>query len=103
MNRLLKPLARTGFLVVALAAAPAIAPVPWEASAWAQDIFPATGLMDFLPPGEIVGDGTTPVTVHFLALAPNGTGILGLKPKVTPTEGTVTGFTEVGGGLYSMV
>ncbi len=98
MNRVV----RTGTLIAALTASPLLAPSLWEGTAWAQDVFATGGVRDFLPTGEIIGDGMTPVTVHFVALAQTGAGLAGLKPKITATEGSISAITDLGGGLYSM-
>lgn len=70
-------------------------------TAFAEDYFAPGGVLDFLPAGEIVGDGSTPVAMHFLALNPDGTGISGIEAKVTATEGTVSNWTDAGNGWYA--
>jgi adhesin/invasin len=67
----------------------------------AADDFAAPGLLRFLPAGEIVGDGLTPVAMHFLALAPDGHGLTGLDAKVTATEGEISAWTDAGDGWYT--
>lgn len=64
--------------------------------------FAAPGLVEFLPPGEIVGDGSTETTLHVLALQATGQPMTGLRPRVTATEGNAQNWTELGNGLYSL-
>ena len=78
--------------------------VPLIQSAGAQvpeTMFQAPGFMEIVDGGEVVGDGNSPVTLHVLALNPDGTAMTGLKLRANSSGGTVSGLTEVGGGLYS--
>jgi hypothetical protein len=84
---LLAPLAATTTLLV-----------PIEAHA--ADIFPAAGVIELMPVGEVLGDGQTPVTLHFVALEPNGAAMTGIKGKVTAQVGSGSEIVEVGGGIY---
>lgn len=93
--------ARSLLLVLALGGASIPLAVTTDAHAQQAAVFAAPGLVDFLPAGEVVGDGATTVTLHVLALKPDGTPMTNLKPRLMATEGEVTGWTEVGGGLYS--
>lgn len=68
--------------------------------AQAADVFAATGVIELMPGGEVVGDGHSPVTFHILALEPNGSPMLALKGKVSSPAGSGGEITEVGGGIY---
>lgn len=72
--------------------------------AWAQaaPAFSGVGLVEFLPAGNLIGDGTTPVQLHVLALSPDGSPMLNLKPKITANVGVVGAWSELGAGLYSV-
>lgn len=55
-----------------------------------------------LPSPDAVGDGQTPVTVHVLTLAPDGSPIEGLEVKLkSKTAKEVGGWTYDGDGIYS--
>jgi hypothetical protein len=90
-------------LLALIAGIGAVVPTPFESEAWAQQpgVWPAPGLVDFLPPGEIVGDGATAVTMHVVALNAAGQPMTGLKPRVTATVGMPQGWSELGNGVYS--
>jgi hypothetical protein len=64
-------------------------------------MFSSPGLVAFLPPGELVGDGQTPATVHVLALSADGKPMIGLNPRVSASDGSVQGWKDLGGGLYA--
>jgi hypothetical protein len=55
-----------------------------------------------LPSPDAIGDGLTPVTVHVLTLAQDGTPIEGLEVTLkSKTAKEVGGWTYDGGGIYS--
>lgn len=86
---------------LALLALLAGAPVPLLTQpAFAADALPATGLVDVLPVGEIVGDGQTESLVHAVLRLPTGAPVTGVKLKVTTTAGTVSDVVELGDGVY---
>lgn len=64
-------------------------------------VFKAPGLIEIVPAGDVIGDGSSPVTLHVLALAPDGSPLTGLKLKPTATLGTVAGWSEVSSGVYA--
>jgi hypothetical protein len=69
-------------------------------AAWAADVLPEGGLIEVLPVGDVLGDGSTPAVVHLLALYENGAPMLGLKLKAEVSAGTPGEVIEVGRGLY---
>ncbi|MCB9746080.1 MAG: Ig-like domain-containing protein [Alphaproteobacteria bacterium] len=97
----LKTRLRSPLLLAALAA-PAVIALATPAPAWAQGqaVF-AEPFVQLLPTGPVYADGATPVTLHALMLAPDGTPYVGMRPKVTAKDGQVDGWTELGDGLYA--
>jgi hypothetical protein len=82
-----------GLLVVSLVGA---------APALAQDGLPSTGFVEVYPVADVVGDGATPVTVHVLALRPDGSPMDDLAVKLKSADATgVGGWKHEGAGLYS--
>jgi len=78
----------------------ALLPAQLGAVAWAQAVFPESGLVELVPAGEVVGDGKTPVKFSLLAFKADGTAMTDLSAKVVPTGGTTSVLREQGGGLY---
>jgi hypothetical protein len=70
-------------------------------AAFAADVFGSPGLIELLPVGEVVGDGETSSTLNVLALTPEGEPMTNLKLKPSSTEGEVTEWIEIGGGVYT--
>lgn len=92
-------LALCGLLLLAgLAVDGPLAPSAWAASAPA--LFEGTGILELLPPTDLVGDGATPADLYFLALNPRGEPISGWKVTLKGTGGVVGELVELGGGLY---
>ncbi len=60
-----------------------------------------SGLVEILPVPSIVADGETAVTVHVLAIGPNGAPFPGVKLKTDASTGETTDATDAGAGLYS--
>jgi len=87
-------------LGVALLAPVAVGSLTLLAPATAQAQSANDPLVEMLPAGDIVGDGASKVTLHFLALNPDGSAMTGLTGKLTVGVGNVEGLTEVRPGLY---
>lgn len=88
-----------GALLLGGIAAPALVAPPARA-AQADEVFEGLGLMELLPPTDIVGDGATPAELWILALDPKGQPVTGWKVKVSATGGKTTDLVDAGGGLY---
>ena len=71
-------------------------------AASAQEVEIQTQL-DMLPPGDIVGDGQTPVNLHFVALDSTGQATTGITARVTSSDGTAGRLIDNGSGLYQLV
>ncbi len=69
--------------------------------AWAADMLPATGVVEVLAAGEIIGDGQTEALVHAVFRLPSGAPITGLKLKASTTSGTVSEVLEIAEGVYA--
>jgi hypothetical protein len=69
-------------------------------TSWAQ-VFGEEGLVEILPAGAVAGDGSTPVTVHVLALNPDGSPMDDLKLRTSVSSGTTDGWESIGAGLYA--
>jgi len=82
-------------LTVLLAALAFVAP-----QARAATLFPAPGMLELLPFGSVIGDGSNPVMMHVLALDPNGAAFSELKFKISATGGNAGGAQHLGNGLY---
>ena len=67
----------------------------------AQDAESTTKL-ELLPTGTIVGDGSTPFNLQFLALDPNGAPVTGLTARVSVSGGNAGRLTENGDGFYQI-
>lgn len=92
-------------LLLALLSGPVVLPVlstPAFAQAGAP-LFQGIGLIELLPVGVAVGDGSTPLSLHVLMLNPDGTPMIGMKPKVEASTGKVGDWTELGNGLYTVL
>ena len=101
-----KPLPRLSpVLLLALCSAPVV--LPWISTpAYAQagaPLFQGIGLIEMLPVGSAVADGTTPLTLHVLMLNPDGTPMIGMRPKVETSLGKSGDWSELGNGLYTLV
>jgi hypothetical protein len=83
----------------AVGAAPGLVRPP-IAQAGQVDPLPAPGLVEFLPVGALIGDGSAS-RLHVLALGPTGAPIADLRARLTATNGLISGWTHVGGGLYA--
>jgi hypothetical protein len=82
----------TTLLVLALSGAPAFAESPLSPQ----------GLVEVLPVGDVVGDGVTPITVHVLALKPDGSPMEDLAVKLKSRDAPeVRDWRYEGGGIYS--
>ena len=66
----------------------------------AATLFPAPGLLELLPVGSVIGDGSNPVMMHVLALDPNGGAFSELKFKISTTGGNAGVAQDLGNGLY---
>lgn len=97
--RMTRPL----LIALGLLGMPALAVLSPATSAFAQDagVFGAAGLVEILPAGDVIGDGTTPVTTYILARDASGQAASGLKLKVSASMGQSGELQEVGPGLYS--
>ena len=83
-----------GGLVMGVAA---LAPTP----AMAQSaVFEGSGLIDFVAPTGVLGDGSSAVDMYMLAMNADGSAMTGLRGKPTASSGTCTELVEAGGGLY---
>ncbi|HMV69612.1 MAG TPA: Ig-like domain-containing protein, partial [Myxococcota bacterium] len=71
-------------------------------SAVAGDAMPDGGLVEVLPVGEVLGDGSTPAVIHLLALYENGAPMTGLRLRAEVSAGTPGEVIEVGEGLYRL-
>ena len=60
-----------------------------------------SGLVEILPIPSVIADGQTAVTVHVVALAPNGAPFPGVKLKTSASTGTTSDAIEAGPGLYT--
>ena len=88
-------------LTLALLGLPAVAAaVTFPSTAHAQDVF-ATQVVQLVPPGQVVGDGATPVTMSVIALNADGSAVEGLKGKVSATQGEASSLTPMGNGVYT--
>jgi hypothetical protein len=68
----------------------------------AEDPLPSDGFVVALPQGDAVGDGETPVTVHVLALRPDGTPLEDLSVRLKAKEAESVGdWTYEGDGIYA--
>jgi hypothetical protein len=56
--------------------------------------------VELVPPGVVVADGSTPVTLALVALGPDGAPLAGLKAKVSVGLGKVGKLREVAPGSY---
>ncbi len=66
----------------------------------AATLFPTPGLLELLPVGSVIGDGSNPVMMHVMALDPNGAAFSELKLKISTTGGNAGGAQDLGNGLY---
>lgn len=73
-----------------------------SSEAHAQQAAFADTVFELLPPGEVVGDGTTPVTLHFLALNADGSPLTGATLKATINGGKIGAVEAAGSGLYKV-
>lgn len=87
-------------LLGGIAASALVAPSAWAAPAAKDAVFDELGLLELLPPTDVIGDGATPADLWLLALDPKGQPVTGWKVKVSATGGTTTDLVEAGGGLY---
>ena len=62
----------------------------------------ATPMVELLSGGDVIGDGTTAVTVHIVAYRSNGQAMNGSTLKVTAQAGRVGRVSMVQPGLYTM-
>lgn len=85
--------------LMGIAAPLALVPEPVHAQSPAA--FAAPGLVEIVPANDVIGDGASPVTLHVVALAPDGKPLEGLRLKPSATLGTVEGWSEVGAGVYA--
>lgn len=90
------------FLAVAALAAPgsivSIALFAGEAHAQAGAF--AEPVIDLLPSGDVVGDGSTAVNLQFIALNVDGSPMTGLSSKLSASQGNTSAVTELRPGLY---
>ncbi|MBW2256144.1 MAG: hypothetical protein JRI25_16315, partial [Deltaproteobacteria bacterium] len=89
-------------LVLALAlSAVGTAPVLAGTALAQVDPLPAPGLVEFLPVGSLVADGSTAARLHVLALGPTGAPITDLHARLTASDGVISGWEHLGGGLHA--
>jgi hypothetical protein len=86
-------------IVAALAAGPV-----FVTPAYAEDVptlvFAAGPVVEMLPAGTVVGDGTTSVALHVTAIGPDGAPIeTASKWKMSASAGTLKGPTDLGNGV----
>ncbi|MFK7927810.1 MAG: hypothetical protein AB8H79_06460, partial [Myxococcota bacterium] len=98
--RMVRPLLLTlGLVGLAL---PAVLVTPTVALAQSgSSMFSAPGLIEIVPAGDVIGDGSSPVTLHVLALTPDGKPMTGLTLKPSASLGSASGWTEVSAGVYA--
>jgi len=96
----MRPLVLALALVVPGGAAGLLTPVPSHAQS-GPAVFAEPGLVEIVPAGDIIGDGQTPVTMHVLALSPDGQPMTGLRLKPSVSLGDVEGWSEVRPGVYA--
>lgn len=90
-------------VVALLALAPVgLAPALLPTVAHAQQAAFAAPVVELLPPGEVVGDGVTPVTIHVVALNADGSPLAGLSGKPTVNAGKVSSMEAAGSGIYKI-
>jgi hypothetical protein len=98
---LARPLTWGVVLLCALAATPAAPDLVPAAWAQAAPVFEKPGLIELIRPTDIVADGGTPVDLRVVALAADGSPIVGMKAKIElkGAEGAYE-TTDLGGGIY---
>ncbi|TVQ86471.1 MAG: hypothetical protein EA397_19935 [Deltaproteobacteria bacterium] len=62
---------------------------------------PPGGLVDILPPSQVIADGTRTYTGHVIALDRSGRPISGLKLKLNSSAGKIDSPTQVQPGVYA--
>lgn len=85
------------------AVAHGVLPAALAAPAPESSVFEGPALLELLRPSDVVGDGSTPVDLYVLALHADGTPVVGMALKLTPTGGLSTLPEDTGGGLYHLV
>jgi len=90
---------RLGLFAALLATAPLQSA---QAQEQTDTVFPGKFLMQMLPAGQIVGDGSTPVTLYVTAMDNMGSPLKIARLKVTASEGKVSEITDQGDGLIKM-
>ncbi len=73
---------------------------PGITAAGAAGIFGEEDLLEFLPVGDITGDGETAVDLQLLALTNEGAPLEGLKAKISSTAGECGELEYNGNGTY---
>ena len=58
--------------------------------------------LQLVPPGDVVGDGATPVHLRFIGLNSEGGPATGLSARVAFSEGTSDRLSESSDGLYEL-
>ncbi len=95
-------IARPLLITLGLALAPVGAVVPGAVVAHAQaPVLGAAGLVEILPSGDVIGDGSTAYTTYVVALDAAAKPVVGLKIKPTATLGRIDGWNEEAPGIYS--
>jgi hypothetical protein len=93
----LRALVWVGVLTIAVGVPPLM-----TSDAYAQPAaLPAGGLVEILPPGDVVADGSTSYKVFVLALDALGNPQSGVKLKPTVNIGRIDGWEERSPGLYA--
>ena len=89
----------TAFLAVGAPLALTLSAIaPTEAAA--QDALFAEPSLEMLPTGDIVGDGTSSVALHVVAMGTDGAPLSGLSGRVNTASGQALKLNEVRPGLY---
>jgi len=70
--------------------------------AHAQQAAFADAVFELVPPGEVVADGLSPVTLSFIAFNKDGTPLSGAALKATVGAGKVGAVEQVGPGVYKV-
>ncbi len=97
------PASRLSLLaVLALSAPAALVSLALPLEARAQQAAFADTVFELVPPGEVVADGLTPVTMSFVALGADGSPLTGVVVKATVGGGKVGSVDQVMPGVYKV-
>lgn len=67
----------------------------------APPVFSSQGLVEIIPAGDVIGDGQTELTMHVVALNPDGSPMTGLRLKPAASLGQAEKWSEVSAGVYA--